>query len=312
LKNIFEENFMERNVVIIGGGPAGYTAAIYTARANLAPLVLAGYAAGGQLMTTTEVENFPGFPTGVNGPELMDNMKAQADRFGAEILFKDATKVDFSKKPFEITYEDIVVKAKVVIIATGAGPKKLNIPAEKKLWGRGVSSCATCDGAFYKGKEVAVIGGGDSAMEEATFLTRFANKVTLIHRRDEFRASKIMVERAKKNPKIAFALSKTVDDILGDTKVTGVRLKDVKTGKLSEIKVDGFFLAIGHIPYSEIFKTQIKIDEEGYIVANHKTETNVPGVFACGDVVDHHFRQAITAAGSGCMAAMSAERYLQG
>ncbi len=303
---------MERNVVIIGGGPAGYTAAIYTARANLAPLVLAGYAAGGQLMTTTEVENFPGFPTGVNGPELMDNMKAQADRFGAEILFKDATKVDFSKKPFEITYEDIVVKAKVVIIATGAGPKKLNIPAEKKLWGRGVSSCATCDGAFYKGKEVAVIGGGDSAMEEATFLTRFANKVTLIHRRDEFRASKIMVERAKKNPKIAFALSKTVDDILGDTKVTGVRLKDVKTGKLSEIKVDGFFLAIGHIPYSEIFKTQIKIDEEGYIVANHKTETNVPGVFACGDVVDHHFRQAITAAGSGCMAAMSAERYLQG
>jgi len=302
---------MEQNIVIIGGGPAGYTAAIYSARAILEPLVLAGYSSGGQLMTTTEVENYPGFPQGILGPDLMDNMKVQAERFGAKIIYKDATKVDFSKKPFEITYEDEMAKAKAVIIATGAGPKKLGIESEKRLWGRGVSSCATCDGAFYKGKEVAVVGGGDSAMEEAIFLTRFANKVTLIHRREQFRASKIMIERAKKNPKIAFALNKTVAEIQGDGKVTGLALQDVKTGKSSNLKADGFFLAIGHIPTSDIFKGQIDRDAEGYILANAKTETNVPGVFACGDVVDHRFRQAVTAAGMGCMAAISAEKYLE-
>lgn len=302
---------MERDVVIIGGGPAGYTAAIYTGRANLKPLVLAGYSAGGQLMTTTDVENFPGFPEGVMGPDLMENMRKQAEKFGAEILFKDVTKVDMSQHPFKVTYEDITVEAKAIIISTGAGPKKLGIPSEQLLWGKGVTSCATCDGAFYKGKEVAVIGGGDSAMEEATFLTRFATKVTLVHRREEFRASKIMEDRARKNPKIAWALNKSIEEVLGPNKVTGLKLKDTKTGALSELKVDGLFLAIGHIPNSSLFKGIITMDEEGYLLVDAKTQTNIPGVFACGDVVDHTFRQAITAAGSGCASAISAERYLE-
>ncbi|MFN0116801.1 MAG: thioredoxin-disulfide reductase [Elusimicrobiota bacterium] len=302
---------MERNVVIIGGGPAGYTAAVYTARANLKPLVLAGYSAGGQLMTTTEVENFPGFPEGVLGPDLMDNMKKQAERFGAEILFKDVSKVDFSKHPFEITYEDVVVKAKSVIISTGAGPRKLGIPSENAFWGKGVTSCATCDGAFYKGKEVAVIGGGDSAMEEAVFLTRFASRVNLIHRREEFRASKIMLERAQHHPKISIHLNKSIEEVTGNGKVGGLKLKDTKTGIASDLKVDGLFLAIGHIPNSSLFKGIIKTDSEGYILTDSKTATNIPGVFACGDVVDHTFRQAITAAGSGCASAISAERYLE-
>lgn len=302
---------MKRNVVIIGGGPAGYTAAIYSARANLKPLVLAGYSAGGQLMTTTEVENFPGFPEGILGPDLMENMKKQAERFGAEILYKDVTNVDFSTKPYTITYEDIKVEADTVIISTGAGPRKLGIESEKRLWGKGVTSCATCDGAFYKGKEVAVIGGGDSAMEEANFLTRFANKVTLIHRREEFRASKIMEERARKNPKISLALSKTIEEVIGNGKVSGLKLKDTKNGQMSELKVDGLFLAIGHIPNSGLFKDKVKTDPEGYILTDGKMQTNLPGVFACGDVVDKTFRQAITAAGSGCAAAISAEKYLE-
>ncbi len=302
---------MKRNVVIIGGGPAGYTAAIYSARANLKPLVLAGYSAGGQLMTTTEVENFPGFPEGILGPDLMENMKKQAERFGAEILYKDVTNVDFSTRPYTITYEDTKVEADTVIISTGAGPRKLGIESEQKLWGKGVTSCATCDGAFYKGKEVAVIGGGDSAMEEANFLTRFANKVTLVHRRDDFRASKIMEERVRKNPKISLALSKTIEEVLGNGKVSGLKLKDTKNGQTSELKVDGLFLAIGHIPNSSLFKGKIKTDAEGYILVDNKTQTNIEGVFACGDVVDKTYRQAITAAGSGCASAISAEKYLE-
>lgn len=302
---------MERNVVIIGGGPAGYTAAIYAARANLKPFVLAGYSAGGQLMTTTEVENYPGFPEGILGPDLMENMKKQAERFGAEILYKDVTKVELKKHPFTVTYEDAVVTAKAVIISTGAAPRKLGLPSETALWAKGVTSCATCDGAFYKGKEVAVTGGGDSAMEEAVFLTRFASKVTVVHRRHELRASKIMAERAQKNPKIAWQLGKTIEEVLGNGKVSGLRLKDAKSGQTSEMKVDGLFLAIGHIPNSALFKDSVKTDAEGYILTDTKMATNIPGVFACGDVVDHTFRQAITAAGSGCAAAISAERYLE-
>lgn len=301
---------MERKVIIIGGGCAGYTAAIYTARANLKPLVLAGYAAGGQLMTTTDVENYPGFPDGILGPDLMEAMKKQAEKFGAEILFKDVTEVDFSKPPFKVVYEDVTVSAKTVIIATGASPRKLGLKSEAQLWGHGVTSCATCDGAFYKGKEVAVVGGGDSAMEEATFLTRFASKVTVVHRRQELRASKIMQDRAEKNSKIAWQLGKTIEEVTGNGKVAGLKLKDVMSGQIQELRVDGLFLAIGHIPNSALFKKYVKTDPEGYILTNDKTQTNVPGVFACGDVVDHTFRQAVTAAGSGCMAAISAERYL--
>jgi len=301
----------ERDVVIIGGGPAGYTAALYSARANLKPLVLAGYSAGGQLMTTTDVENYPGFPEGIQGPDLMIHMQKQAERFGAEILLKDVSKVDLSKNPFEVIYEKTTVKAKTIIISTGASPRKLGLESETRLWAKGVSSCATCDGAFYKNKDVVVTGGGDSAMEEASFLTRFANKVTVVHRRQELRASKIMVDRAKKNPKISWELGQNVDEVLGNGKVEGVRLKDAKTGNTKEIKTDGFFLAIGHLPNSKLFKGQIDTDKEGYILANDKTETNVPGVFASGDVVDRTFRQAVTAAGTGCKAAISAERYLE-
>ena len=302
---------MNRKVVIIGGGPAGYTAAIYTARANLKPLVLAGYSAGGQLMTTTDVENYPGFEKGIQGPDLMVAMQKQAERFGAEILFKDVTKVDLKKSPFEVTYEDTTVKAQAVIIATGAAPRKLGLKSETEFWSKGVSSCATCDGAFFKDKELAVVGGGDSAMEEANFLTRFATKVTLVHRREKLRASKIMEDRTRKNPKIEWALNKTVSEVLGNGKVSGLKLKDTQTGKESQLKVDGLFLAIGHIPNSQLFKGQLKTDKEGYILANEKTATNIPGVFAAGDVVDHVFRQAVTAAGTGCQAAISAERYLE-
>jgi thioredoxin reductase (NADPH) len=302
---------MDRNVVIIGGGPAGYTAAVYAARANLKPLVLAGYSAGGQLMTTTEVENFPGFPEGIQGPELMERMQKQAERFGAEILFKDVTKIDLSKHPFTLTYEDTTIHAKAIVLSMGAGPRKLGIPSESRLWGKGVTSCATCDGAFYKGKEVAVVGGGDSAMEEASFLTRFASKVTLVHRREEFRASPIMIDRVRANPKISLALNQGIEEVLGNGKVSGLRLKDLKTGQESELKADGLFLAIGHIPNSGLVKDVINMDDEGYVMTDGKTKTNIPGVFACGDLVDRTFRQAITAAGSGCAAAISAERYLE-
>ena len=301
----------KRNVIIIGGGPAGYTAAVYTARASLSPLVLAGYSAGGQLMTTTEVENYPGFPDGVQGPDLMVNMQKQAERFGAEILYKDVTKVDLSNHPFKVTFEDIVQTGDAIIIATGAAPRKLGLTSESALWGRGVTSCATCDGAFYKGKEVAVAGGGDSAMEEANFLTRFASKVTVIHRRHELRASKIMADRARKNQKINWELGKEIEEVVGNGKVAGLKLKDAKSGVQSQLKVDGLFLAIGHIPNSSLFKDQVKTDEEGYILVDGKMQTSIPGVFACGDVVDRIFRQAITAAGSGCAAAISAERYLE-
>jgi thioredoxin reductase (NADPH) len=302
---------MDRKVIIIGGGPAGYTAAIYAARANLKPLVLAGYSAGGQLMTTTEVENYPGFPDGVQGPDLMESMRKQAERFGAEILLKDAAKIDLGKAPFQIHYEDHVVAGRTLIIATGASPRKLGLPSESRLWGKGVTSCATCDGAFYKAKHVAVAGGGDSAMEEAMFLTRFASKVILVHRRHELRASKIMQDRARKNAKIEWRLGHSITEVTGDPKVTGLRLRDISSGKESELRVDGLFLAIGHIPNSALFKGAVKTDEEGYILADKETNTNIPGVFACGDVVDHTFRQAITAAGTGCMAAISAERYLE-
>jgi thioredoxin reductase (NADPH) len=302
-----------RDVVIIGSGPAGYTAAVYAARANLHPLVLAGsVTAGGALMNTTEVENFPGFPEGVLGPDLMAKMQEQAERFGAEVVYDDAESVDLTAEPKVIrTADGETHLARTVILATGSAYKELGVPGEKRLAGHGVSWCATCDGFFFRDQHILVVGGGDSAVEEATFLTRFASRVTLVHRRDQLRASAIMAERAMANPKIAFAWNSTVEEIYGDTTVTGARLRDTETGAVRDVEASGVFVAIGHVPRTELVDGQVTLDAEGYIqVAHPSTATTIPGVFACGDAVDHVYRQAITAAGTGCAAALDAERYL--
>ena len=301
-------------VIIIGSGPAGYTAAIYTARANLKPLLFQGMQPGGQLTITTDVENYPGYPEGVMGPEMMEQFKAQAERFGTRIKFEEIIEVDFSKRPFKLTTDFGEHYAKSVIISTGATARLIGLEAELKLMGHGVSACATCDGAFFPDKEVLVVGGGDSAMEEANFLTRYASKVTVVHRREEFRASKIMVERAQRNPKIEWALNKAPVDIHAgdDGKVDSVSLKDTKTGEISKMSADGIFIAIGHTPNSGIFKGKLDMNENGYInVTPGRSFTSVGGVFACGDVMDHVYRQAVTAAGTGCMAAIDAEKWLE-
>ncbi len=304
-----------RDVIIIGSGPAGLTAAIYTARANLKPLVFEGIKAGGQLMITTEVENYPGFSEGINGPELMEEMRAQAEKFGAELEAEDVTKVELSGDKKIVWVDDEKYEAKTIIIATGATANLLGLENESRLMGRGVSACATCDGFFFKDKTICVVGGGDSAMEEATYLTRFASKVHLIHRRDEFRSSKIMSQKAEADPKIEFLLNAIVTDVLGDETVTGVQLKNTKNGEISTLEVSGMFTAIGHTPSTELFKDQLNMDDKGYILTSmDKTQlsaASIPGVFACGDVQDSNYRQAISAAGSGCMAALDAERYLE-
>jgi len=302
------------DVIVIGSGPAGYTAALYAARAQLKPIVFEGsVTAGGALMNTTDVENFPGFPGGIQGPDLMDAMRKQAERFGAELRAEDVTEVDLTADPKRVIVEGETYLARAVIVATGSRYRELGVPGEKKLSGHGVSWCATCDGFFFREQEIAVIGGGDSAMEEALFLTRFASTVTVIHRRDELRASKIMQERAFANPKIKFRWNSQVTEILGDTKITGLRLRDTVTGEESELAVRGVFVAIGHDPRSELFAGQLATDSEGYLLVEQpSTRTAIPGVFACGDVVDHTYRQAVTAAGTGCAAALDAERYLAG
>ena len=302
-----------RNVIIIGSGPAGYTAAIYAARASLAPLVFEGsITAGGALMNTTEVDNFPGFPDGIMGPDLMDNMRKQAERFGAELVADDVTEVDLAADPKVVKVGDEVHYAKSVIIATGSGYRELGVPGEKEFSGRGTSWCATCDGFFFRDQDIVVVGGGDTAMEEATFLTRFAKSVTVVHRRDELRASKIMQQRAFDNEKIRFVWNSEVLEVLGDSKVTGVRLRERVSGEESTLDVTGVFIAIGHDPRVQLFTGQLDLDEEGYLKVEHPTtKTKIPGVFACGDVVDHTYRQAITAAGTGSSAALDAERYLE-
>ena len=315
------ESGATRDVVILGSGPAGLTAAIYSARADLRPLVLEGEPSstsdqpGGQLMLTTEVENFPGFANGVLGPELMVSMRAQAERFGAEIVTERASKVDLASAPFGIWIGDRdapepTLKARTLIVATGARSLMLGLENESRLLGHGVSTCATCDGFFFRDKRIIVVGGGDSALEEALFLTKFGDSVTVVHRRKELRASKIMQDRAHRNEKIAFRWDSVAVDVLGNEHVTGLRIKDVNTGEESDLPADGIFVAIGHAPSTELFAGQLEIDEAGYLVSREGTKTNVPGVFACGDVQDHVYRQAVTAAGSGCMAAIEAERYL--
>jgi thioredoxin reductase (NADPH) len=305
-------------LIIIGSGPAGLTAALYSARANLSPIVFEGIQPGGQLTITTEVENFPGFPQGILGPELMEQFRQQAQRFGAQSLFKNVTKVDTQSRPFRVWADDEEYTADALIVATGASARLLGLPTEREFMGYGVSACATCDGFFYKGLEVVVVGGGDTAIEEATFLTKFATKVTIVHRRDELRASKIMRDKAAANAKIAFVWDSVVEEILGTNangkkSVTGIRLKNVKTGATTDLKTDGVFIGIGHQPNTGLFKGQLDMDGVGYLVTKGRgTATNVPGVFAAGDVADSVYRQAITAAGSGCQAALDAERWLEG
>jgi len=301
----------ERKVVIIGSGSAAYTAAIYAARASLNPLVFGGVSMGGQLMITSDVENFPGFAEPITGPELMERMQKQVERLGVKIVREYVSKVDLSKRPFFVeTTEGTQASAQALIIATGANAKWLGIESEKKLMGHGVSACATCDGFFFKNKEVIVVGGGDTAMEEANFLTKFATKVTVVHRRDSLRASKIMAERAQKNPKISFVWDSAIEEVTGNGHVDGVRLKNLKTGALTPMKCDGVFVAIGHEPTVKFLGGQLKLDENGYVIADDRTRTSVEGVFAAGDVMDHRYRQAITAAGNGCKAALEAERWL--
>ncbi|MFH1862593.1 MAG: thioredoxin-disulfide reductase [bacterium] len=303
-------------LIILGSGPAGSTAALYAARADLKPVVFEGLQPGGQLTITTEVENFPGFMKGIMGPQLVENFKKHAERFGAVYIMDEAVAADLSKRPFYLKMNEGEYTCDALIIATGATARWLGIPTEAKYRGHGVSACATCDGFFFREKKIVVVGGGDSAMEEATFLTKFAHQVTIVHRREELRASKIMQEKAANNPKIAFAYNSVIDEIVGEEdppRVTGIRLKNVKNGSTQFLPIDGVFMAVGHIPNSQIFKGQLKMDEDGYIITDGKTsKTSLPGVFACGDVQDRRYRQAVTAAGSGCMAALDAEKYLEG
>jgi thioredoxin reductase (NADPH) len=299
-----------RELIIIGGGPAGYTAALYAARANLEPLVIEGFQWGGQLMITSDVENYPGYVEGVLGPEMMKDFRRQAERFGAEFISDDVTRVDFSERPFRVYVGDEEYRAEAVIVATGANARQLELDSERRLQGRGVSYCAVCDAAFFRQKEVVVVGGGDSAMEEATFLTKFADKVTVVHRREDFRASQIMLDRARANEKIDWVTNAVVDEVIGDTAVTAVRTRDINTDEVSEIPADGLFVAIGHDPNTQLFVGQLDMDEQGYLLTHDGTTTNIDGVFAAGDVVDHTYRQAITAAGMGSMAALDAERWL--
>jgi thioredoxin reductase (NADPH) len=308
----FREHFFMHDVVIIGSGCAGLTAAIYAARANLKPLVLDGYEPGGQLSLTTHVENFPGFPDGILGPELIENMRKQAQKFGTEFKTGVVSEVDLTQKPFQITAGKEVYEARALIVAAGASARLLGLKGERELIGRGLSTCATCDGYFFRGKTIAVIGGGDSAMEEANFLSRYASKVHLIHRREEFRASKIMIDRVRANPRVELVTPYVVDKILApEGHVTGVRLRNAQNGSEKDIMLEGVFVAIGHDPNSVIFRGKLEMDENGYLISHHGSLTSVPGVFIAGDVQDHRYRQAVTAAGSGCMAAMDAEKFLE-
>jgi thioredoxin reductase (NADPH) len=309
---IRDEEAMAREVVIIGSGPAGYTAAVYTGRAQLEPLVFAGSLSGGQLMLTTDVENYPGFPEGIMGPELMENFRKQAERFGAEVVYEDVIEVDFSSHPYRVKSTAQEIEAKTVIISTGASAKMLGLESEGKLMGHGVSTCATCDGFFFRGQEIAIVGGGDSAMEEANFLTRFAEKVTVIHRRDSLRASKIMQKKAFDNPKVEFLFDSAVTEIFEqDGKVSGIEVENLKSNEKSKVELSGLFIAIGHTPNTQLFEGKLDMHDNGYIRCGDGSRTSIEGVFACGDVQDFTYRQAVTAAGSGCMAALDAERWLE-